>query len=227
MRKNSGRQEQIRQGLMPMPLCKCDPKALAIEELEEWIGEDAEDWEGRCYEIATMAAELVDGTPVYGHYTGYVDKDGFWSKSASMPFQRHGWVKLSDGRVLDPTRWSFEGKEPYIYIGSGEDYDEGGNEFRSLIDTPRLDASDKRVKLALEGDALLMVLSLLGADQTIEEGDGIVVNTTQAAWLANLPYDVLSPYQAEIYDAISSAGQGGHIRFDNWERARRESGGRK
>jgi hypothetical protein len=44
-------------------------------------------------------------------------------KAAPGPFSEarfHMWMRLADGRVVDPTRWCYEGREPYIYVGYGD-----------------------------------------------------------------------------------------------------------
>lgn len=35
---------------------------------------------------------------------------------------RHSWVLLDDGRVLDPTRWCFEGYPARVYVGPSDYY---------------------------------------------------------------------------------------------------------
>lgn len=94
------------------------PSELTIADVEKAIGIPAGEWHGRCYEIATAIVKnkLVKGRAVYGHYTGHVAYTGFWKDKRGQPFQRHGWIVLKDERILDPTRWSFEDKKPYIAL---------------------------------------------------------------------------------------------------------------
>lgn len=94
------------------------PEDLTIEAVEKAIGIPSGKWHGRCYEVACLVvkAKLVHGTAVYGHYKGPVAKTGYWASRQDQVFQRHGWIVLDDDRILDPTRWSFENKKPYLYL---------------------------------------------------------------------------------------------------------------
>ncbi len=100
------------------------PRALpTLAECEEAIGEQAEAWVARCYEIscAIVAAGLVDGEAVYGHWLGKVAPGSHFADRKKLPFIPHGWILLKDGRVLDPTRWVFENVKPYLYVGQEPD----------------------------------------------------------------------------------------------------------
>lgn len=100
-----------------------DPGKLSIRDIEKVAG-PVKNWPGNCYAIACAIAKagLVDGEAVYGHWIGTVHpKSMFYSRSRAG-FCRHGWVQLSDGRVLDATRWVFENVAPYIYVGDPEDF---------------------------------------------------------------------------------------------------------
>jgi len=114
------------------------PEDLTIEALESSVNLAAELWHGKCSELAWAAIELLGhGDYAYGHYLGYVDPKGYWGKYS--PFSmRHGWALLEDGRILDPTRWSFENVEPYIYVGDAKDYDEGGTNCVACCEDPAL-----------------------------------------------------------------------------------------
>jgi hypothetical protein len=95
-----------------------DPKKLTISEIEKVLKFPVKGWEGNCFAVATqiVEAKLVKGRAVYGHYRGPVSKDGFWGHRIGMAFLRHGWIILPDDTILDPTRWSFEAKTPYLYF---------------------------------------------------------------------------------------------------------------
>lgn len=94
------------------------PDDLTITDVEKAIKIPTAQWEGNCYSIACAIIEsgLVKGRAVYGHYYGPVAKTGYWKDRRHHPFQRHGWIELPDGRILDPTRWSFENRTPYLHI---------------------------------------------------------------------------------------------------------------
>lgn len=94
-----------------------------IAACEKAIGVAAERWKGRCFEIASaiVAAKLVRGTAVYGHWLGEVNRKSFFYHEPKRPFIQHGWILLADSRVLDPTRWVFEAKAPYLFVGEPPD----------------------------------------------------------------------------------------------------------
>ncbi len=103
---------------------KPDPKRLpTLAECEKALGEKAETWVARCYEIscAIVRAGLVKGQAVYGHWVGRVSRKSHFANRRHLPFIPHGWLLLEDGRVLDPTRWVFEAVAPYLYVGEPPD----------------------------------------------------------------------------------------------------------
>lgn len=96
-----------------------------LEECERALGEKAKAWVARCYEISyrIVAAGLVDGEAVYGHWTGDLAPGSYFARlKRGIPFVPHGWIQLKDGRVLDPTRWVFEDVAPYLYVGEPPDH---------------------------------------------------------------------------------------------------------
>ncbi|MEP3667756.1 MAG: hypothetical protein ABJN42_13610 [Roseibium sp.] len=103
----------------PFPL---DPGALA-----EAIGIPLEDWPGNCHGVAEAVlrhAPTEGMRLVRGHFTGHVDRDSVYHRGG---LQQHSWLRLEDGRILDPTRWAITSpKRPHIYVGVNDDYDEGG-----------------------------------------------------------------------------------------------------
>ena len=93
------------------------PDKLTVEIVEKAIGIPAQKWVSRCHEIASaiLDAGLVKGRAVYGMYLGPVDEGSHFNHKS--PMHRHGWIKISRTRVVDPTRWVFEDVPPYIYCG--------------------------------------------------------------------------------------------------------------
>lgn len=97
----------------------------ATNEAKEWaekVGIPLHKWPGRCYKIAVAvcnAGLVPGGKPVYGHWRGYVTPEcvvqSFHTSRYSSGFCRHGWIWVEDeGKVVDPTRWVFEGLRPQI-----------------------------------------------------------------------------------------------------------------
>jgi hypothetical protein len=95
-----------------------------LAECEKAIGEPASAWVARCYEIAYRIVEAlhIDGQAVYGHWLGPMHPKSTFANKSGLPFVQHGWIRLSDDRVLDPTRWVFEHVEPYLYVGEKPDH---------------------------------------------------------------------------------------------------------
>lgn len=211
------------------------PEDLGLEAMVAASG-PPKTWEGQCYGMACIAADLLgDGAvAVYGHYLGEVDPDGYWGDKGVAGFVQHGWVLLKDGRVLDPTRWSFENVEPYIFLGEpGGDYDEGGNGFRQAMRGPppkwRWDPDDNAAKpvslttVTSQADPVYMKIAwMLGPDQ-IRFGANLVITTEQLFYVANTHYDMLAPVQKAIYDAFAAVSWAEAVPLDNRLRAEREA----
>lgn len=193
---------------------------ITLEELEEETGMKARQWAGNCYGIACAAADMIGGAEaVYGHWLGPVsDKSRF----AGRPiFVQHGWVLLRDGRVLDPTRWEFEGVEPYIYVGESDHYDEGGNGFRMAMagSPPPWDPSDNVYEVTpeiLPAEPWTFVEKLLGLDQITSKdytpGD---VTFAQLHWLANVDPRQMEGHAEAVYEMLKDFHMEAHIPFDN------------
>ncbi len=75
-------------------------------------------WKGNCYCIASKIVNedilMTECRAIYGHYLGPVSSKSCFSDRKHMPFISHGWIELSNRDIVDPTRWVFEAKEPYI-----------------------------------------------------------------------------------------------------------------
>lgn len=215
-------------------LLRRSPDELTLRDAELAVGERAPAWAGRCYEIAFALAEsgVVDGEAVYGHWLGPVARGTKFDRGA--PFVQHGWVLLPDGRVLDPTRWVFEGRRPYLYLGPPDHYDEGGNRFRTAVSrpVPDWDPSEARfrfTKSVLPSAAWGRVESVLRLDRYYDDPEYEIgtVCLGQLFWLANLDPARLEPHAAQVYDALRAIGQDALIPIDNQrmvERWTRERG---
>lgn len=191
---------------------------ISVEEVEMMIGIPAEDWPGHCHEIAgeVMKAGIVDGKLRYGHWLGPVDDRSLF---ANRPLIQHGWIEVAADpypeTIVDPTRWVFEGAEPYIYVGGNDYYDVGGNKFREENIKPAPPTLKyKTAVYGLSGLPYQKVKTLL-FDGGLEEGQ-CVLSIEQRFWLCNLPLSYLAPYAMEIYTAAAAAGDKAFIPIDNW-----------
>lgn len=175
-----------------------------VEEVEEAVQCPADDWKGRCYEIASKAVENVffQAKAVYGHYYGPVSEDGYFAYVSDAQFVQHGWIE-KDNQVIDPTRWVFENKDPYIYFGPNDsDYDRAGERFRSMLHRPPPnDLKGDTFTLQIDQGAKAHVLAILGE---MSQRNHFYFN--ELIWLANAPREVLEPYEEEILRAIDGAG---------------------
>ena len=187
---------------------------MNAHELAERIKTPVERWPGACYGIAGAAQPFYGGDLHYGHWLGPVSDDcPVESFKNGLPFQSHGWLELEDGSVVDPTRWVFEGVEPYIYQGENDFYDVGGNVFREamLQPCPNYNYGAPRSPLSVwkfNGVAHRYVM-----DELFCGAPGIT--DAMARWLANLPLQRLGVHAKPIYLALVDCDMGAAIPIDN------------
>lgn len=193
---------------------------LTLKQVEQTLGEKAAAWKGRCFEIAyaIVKAGLVKGRAVYGHWRGPVSPRSMFYKSSGMGFVQHGWVLLEDGSVIDPTRWAFEGKRPYIYIGASDHYDEGGNVWRSQQAGPppvyeELDECRDVGSDIMDSPTWTFVEKLLRIDITYQEPGVLTVD--QLRWLAHVPPSTLGLHAKAVYAALEKLNMSAFIPIDN------------
>ena len=192
---------------------------MDISDIVKEIGIPIENWEGNCYGIACAIVEhgLVEGKAQYGHWLGPVAPGSMFDRG--IPFARHGWVQCNGDMILDPTRWVFEGAEPYIWIGPNDgSYDPGGNVWRKRWERPcpLFDPESKQVSLQftdlLDRSAIMDLLDNPPA-----------VTIEQAFWLANLSFLTLGLVLAHaLYQALDIAGLRALVPIDNWRLAMEE-----
>ena len=194
------------------------PERLTIKKLEKVSGLPADEWHGKCADIAHVACNLVGGDEIYGIYNGFVDEDGYWGSKALC---RHGWVLLEDGRILDPTRWSFENTEPYIFIGKPGDptgdgeYDEGTQDLRARVTRPCPEPKGDPLDLDIDPPNQLAI-------EQLTQTPIAKVTRDQMFWIANLPYDQLGMFVHSAYNVLIENEMGVFIPIDNKKRAIRE-----
>ena len=164
--------------------------------IENFIERPAEKWAGNCYCVASKIVneQIIndDCRAVYGHYLGQISSKSIFRNRRGMPFMQHGWIELSNGDIVDPTRWVFEAKEPYIAFidrddDVAEEYDEGGNEWMKATMTPppKYRKGDRQFPFTMKDydklDGRTYVVGLLGDKRTnIKE-----ICLDQIFWLAN------------------------------------------
>lgn len=196
------------------------PSRLRISHIEKAVKLPTSKWHGKCTLIsnAVIQCGLVIGSPIYGHYLGPVDPAGFWGDKSGGGFVQHGWVLLRDGRVLDPTRFSFENIDPYIHIGPAEpDYDEGGNAWRMSMRVPCPGpGSGKPANLKTEHRFIEKLFERF-TNTPFKE-----MTWHQANWVANLTHEELGLGLTSIYETLANNNAKGFIPHDNWTRAVRE-----
>jgi hypothetical protein len=183
------------------------------------IGVPLEKWPGNCFGVSCALVESgrLPGRAVYGHWLGRVVPGGLFSPGVN----RHGWIELDDGVVIDPTRWVFERAAPYVHIGPPEDaYDRGGQQVRAATRMPPPPPGgddpwrgSNRPVIFDEATAAF-VGNLLGRFRPVERP-----TMREAAWLSNLPYGDLGDAAREIYAALAEAGHRAMIPCDHWEMA--------
>lgn len=203
------------------------PEDLTIQHVEQASKTMSRLWHGNCYGIACaiVESELVDGVAVYGHYLGEVNPNGYWGNRDHHPFIQHGWVQLDDGRILDPTRWSFENEGPYLaLIGPDdpkfEDYDEGGNSWREAMRMPCPSTTTKpKVALDVRSETRQYIEQQLPEGMAFED-----ITMDQVFWLANTPYQQLGNLAGDLYQAICKADAREFIPLDNRRLAERQFG---
>jgi len=189
------------------------PEDVTVELVTTSIGAAPAVWEGNCYAVACAVAPLVGGRPAYGHWLGDVSPDGRWASAGGRLFIRHGWVVLHDGRILDPTRWSFEAAKPYIWLGENDgSYDEGGQGTRRSFRLPAPpDEVEKFRVLKASSGCVGLLCGLLGRAQVRPE-----FTPQQLGWLASGPLDDLGEHAHEFFEALGKMKLKGLVPIDHW-----------
>lgn len=196
---------------------------MNVEQTAETIGIPVDQWPGKCYGIACelVNKRLVNGSPRYGHWLGPVSDDCPVDRFKSGgPFQRHGWIELCNslpdgqsGEIVDPTRWVFEGVEPYIYTGPNDHYDAGGNQWRAIMERPCPAYNWDGKRTILDVWKYSHAAHVFMMEELFNLSPGIT--DEMAFWLANLALPRLGRHAPAIYRALVDAGLGARIPIDN------------
>lgn len=102
--------------------CAADPELARLmkmppEAIAQAIDFPLDDWAGNCFAVACQINERLGlgFKPQYGHFRGWVSPlSMFTSRERALGWCNHGWPVTGAGVVVDPTRFVFEAKEPYI-----------------------------------------------------------------------------------------------------------------
>ena len=193
-------------------------KGLSVSKVAKQIGIPVKRWPGACYLIASKMVEhkLVKGVPRYGHWLGPVAKGTMFSNRIIV---QHGWIECVDriiaGNdalvVIDPTRFVFENKKPYIYVGpKSQYYDIGGNQFRDALrrGEPFPDFVDDEKSLPVP-----LKLNPVFGSLKIKPPKRLCVS--QLFWLANKPYYDFGGYADILYKWLIKNNYGALIPYDN------------
>ena len=195
--------------LKEKPGLQLDPVRIA-----ERIGMELGKWPGNCYAVACqmLKSKVVKGRPAYGNYHGPVAPSSMFFGKVVV---RHGWIERADGMIVDPTRWVFEGVEPYIYEGlPSMEYDEGANLLRAGFARPApIFNPDKQMVAVPHGETRELFSALLGMSEVRPE-----INTEQALWLGNMPLQALGGNAKPVYEALTAMSLKVFVPIDNYKR---------
>lgn len=203
------------------PVIPMEPIALA-----EAIALPLENWEGNCHGVAEAIlrkAPTQGMRLVRGHFGGFISKMSVFSDGP----QQHSWLRLQDGRIFDPTRWTMDQPDrPYIYCGVNDAYDEAGlvlaaqsrawmmGSFSMIGRTNEPEEAILRALSAAWKPHISDLLEALGLAQTDDPGP------RQAHQILNAlqgPVEHLAK-PVEVYTAAAAVGLRPHIKIDCWTR---------
>ena len=197
-------------------------------EISDLIGLPLGKWPGNCHGVAERILRQVPTTGmrlVRGHFHG-------WTSPVSVyrggPHQ-HSWLRLGDGRILDPTRWAFDRPDrPYLYVGENDAYDEAGlwlaARARPVVGMAALFNPDRDAPARAVADRISdCTAALRGRIATasripdLGEGEVRLRDAERLLDLLRSPVEHLED-PAPLYSAAADAGLRAHIKLDLWVR---------
>lgn len=185
-----------------------------IKEIEELIGDPADQWAGRCYEIVcrVLKADLVIGEDIFGAWVGPIHPKSFF---AGRPFTQHGWILTPNDHIVDPTRFVFEARAPYVFAGLREEcpeYDRGANAInRALLGDhppPAAEEDEERFPVEFAGFGHDYVWAIFPDFKS-------QLTWKQLHWLAHRTPAELGVAGKPVFEGIIAAGKAGLIPLDN------------
>jgi len=180
-----------------------------VQEVARGIGTPVDQWPGRCTVVVSRCLEagVVTGRNVYGIWDGPILPV---SRFYGRPFTHHGWVKMPDGRVFDPTRWCFGDGAPYLWCGMADEwYDEAGARTNMQLRGPLPEAGRKTVSLKIRNAANQQFLQ---SELKIRRWSG-AVSPPQLSWVLKTPPTLL-PDPKSLYEDLQQARLLGLVGID-------------
>jgi hypothetical protein len=161
----------------------------------------AQDLQGNATTVAQALCEQLGdfAQAVHGAYQGYN------IQRPLLNTHPHSWVNFL-GTVIDPLRWVFEGKEPYIFEGEsiGEDYvyDEDFSARLFPFTAPARNEVPTSHKFQWSSATQAFLNEVVFADAR----DVSALTLSEIHFIAHLPFQYLLPHMPEIYQAIIDGG---------------------
>lgn len=176
------------------------------EEIAEEIGIPTDNWPGNC---ALIVRAIMDIGIIGAEY-----RRGHWLGPGG--FTQHSWMEFPGGLIVDPTRWVFENREPYIYVGRNDYYDTGSNALRIALRNPcpAFNPAEPSANLDIQPEAAAAYIGEFISVQS--EALVPYITKSQAFWLANCSPGELGAYVRETYTALVKAGMKAAIPIDNY-----------
>ena len=185
-----------------------------VNEISKSINKPFESWKGNCYYISCLIVKsgLVEGKAVFGKYYGYIDNGSMFAGSI---FTNHGWIETPEGQIIDPTRWVFENKEPYIFETNknNKDYDRGSNIMKEIFvsSVPEFNSSGRVIEInnnEIEG----ILASFLG-----DKKEDNVVCVGQAMFVGSQSLKLLGDNAKPLFTWFKDNSLEVFIPLDNFE----------
>lgn len=172
-----------------------------IKEVAKIIGFPLADWPGNCYYVASLCVTkgVINGALRYGHYRGPISPKSQFASSRVLGFCQHGWVQLENGMIFDPTRWVFEKKRPYIFVGPNLGwYDVGGSVVKDMLrgEPPIYEDTGKQETIFKLSDGAINLCRLLLKD----DRNAINFSLKQVWYLCTTHPTKFGSFAKEIYD---------------------------
>lgn len=173
------------------------------------IGMPFEQWPGRCTAVATALVNCgsLPGTVVYGTYHGEISPDSCFSDRL---FTHHSWIE-TDTEIIDPSRWVFESRAPYIYRCplDNPEYDRGSNVLTEML------RAGQRPPQYCEHMPVHQIPAQFGDLVRMNWPEQLILTDEQLGWLASSPLSQLGDRAEPFFRWLIEQGMGALIPTDN------------